>query len=319
VLPRDIARYRKFPSRDTAPEPERVNVSKAELAALPDGLYALVAKTGDLHILNSGRPRKAMLLFNRGNAAVMREEEATLPFKRENLVLWLDPFFPESDAEWLGSELEYWVGRGQRIFVANNAGHLGILRSLGHGAEGGLSVIAGPYLYAFNRWAAAFLLDEGARFIVPPLEISKQDYQRVAEVAPAGSWMPIVFSYPALFRIRADLAREYDFRTFRDRDGSAYELSASGDGSVVTPMKPFSILDRIPFLQKDGVGKFILDFSSIKLTKPLYKQVMRAAIEGRLLPETGRFNWKEGFWMPEETNGPDGLPRGGARDRGREG
>jgi U32 family peptidase len=317
VLPRDIARYRKFPSRDAAPEPERVAFPKAELAAakaaLPDGIYALVGRTGDLHILNSGRPKKAMLLFNRENAAVMRAEEKQLPFKRENLVLWLDPFFPESDAEWLASELEYWVGRDQRLFVANNLGHLGLLRGLGREGKP-LAVIAGPYLYSFNRWAASFLLDEGARHIVPPLEISKQDFQKVAELAPASSWMPIVFSYPALFRIRADLASVYDFSTFSDRDGSAYELTSLG-GSVVTPMKPFSIIDRIPFLQKDGIGKFILDFSSVKLTKPLYKKVMRAAIEGKLLPETGRFNWKEGFWMPEETNGPDG----GTRDRGREG
>ena len=309
ALPRDIARYRKFPSHDSAPEPERVNVSKADLAALPDGLYALVAKTGDLHILNAARPKKAMLLFNRKNAAVMRKEEGTLPFKRDNLVFWLDPFFPESDSEWLGAEIEYWIGRDQRIFVANNAGHLALLRGKG------LTVVAGPYLYAFNRWAASFLLEEGARFVVPPLEISKQDFQKVVEVAPAGSWMPVVFSYPALFRIRADLAATYDFKTFTDRDGGTYELSSSGDGSVVTPMKPFSIIDRIPFLQKEGYGKFILDFSSIKLTKPLYKQVMRAADEGRLLPDTGRFNWKEGFWMPEETNGPGG----GATDRGREG
>jgi putative protease len=313
VLPRDIARYRKFPSRDAAPEPEHAVPTKAEqrdaAKELPDGFYALVARTGDLHILNAARPKKAMLLFNRRNAEIMRKEEGSLPFKRDNLVLWLDPFFPESDAEWLSSEIEYWIGRGQRLFVANNLGHLGILRGKG------LTVIAGPYLYAFNRWAASFLLEEGARFVVPPLEISKQDFQKVAEVAPAGSWMPIIFSYPALFRIRADLAAAYDFRTFTDRDGSAYELSSSGEGSVVTPMKPFSIIDRVPFLQKDGVTRFIVDFSSVKLTKPLYKQVMKAADEGKLLPETGRFNWKEGFWQPEETNGPDG----GARDRGREG
>ncbi len=233
--------------------------------------------------------------------------------------LWLDPWFPESDGEWLASELEYWIGRGQRLFVANNLGQLGLLRGKSNIARDGITVVAGPYLYAFNRWAASFLLEEGARFVVPPLEISKQDFQKVSEAAPAASWMPIVFSYPALFRIRADLAAAYDFSTFSDRDGSSYELSSSGEGSVVTPMKPFSIVDRIPFLQKDGVTRFILDFSSVKLAKPLYKQVMRAAREGKLLPETGRFNWKEGFWNPEETNGPGYDAKGRERDRGREG
>jgi U32 family peptidase len=298
ALPRDLARYRRFPSHESAPEVEIARPSKAEQraadAALPDGLYALVGRAGDLHVLNSERPKKAMLLFNRANAEVMRREEKILPFRRESLVLWLDPFFPEADAEWLLPELEYWIGRGQGIFVANNPAHLALLRGKG------VTVIAGPYLYAFNQWAAAFLFDEGARFLVPPLEISKQDFQKVAEVLPSGAWMPIVFSYPALFRIRADLAARYDFTAFSDRDGSAYELGSLGEGSVVTPLKPFSLIDRVPFLQKEGIGKFILDFSSVKLTKPLYRQVMRAAQEGRILPETGRFNWRDGFWQAEE-------------------
>jgi U32 family peptidase len=322
VLPRDIARYRKFPSHDAAPEPSaKAKPGKAELAALPPGFYALVGRTGDLHILNAARPAKAMLLFNKANAEAMRKEEVSLPFKRESLALWLDPWFPEGDAEWLVPELEYWASRGQRVFVANNPGHLGILRGLAsslaasaaagaaayqgsrprsHRRDEPFTIVAGPYLYAFNRWAAAFLQDEGARFLVPPLEISKQNFQKVAEAAPPLSWMPIVFSYPALFRIRAELASAYDFTGFTDRDGSAYELSRLGEGSVVTPMKPFSIVDRVPFLQKEGLNKFILDFSSVKLTKPLYKQVMRAAEEGKILPETGRFNWKDGFWQAEE-------------------
>jgi Collagenase and related proteases len=325
ALPRDLARYHKFPSHESAPEPEIAKLSKPELkeldSALPAGIYALVGRTGDLHVLNAARPEKAMLLFNKDNAAVMRAEEATLPFKRDQLVLWLDPWYPESDAEWLIPELEYWIGRGQRLFVANNPAHLGILKGLAQARassvaasaaayegskpraakrEEPVTIVAGPYLYAFNRWAASFLFEEGARAIVPPLEISKQDFQKVTETSAPSSWMPIVFSYPALFRIRADLASRYDFKAFSDRDGSVYEISRLGEGSVVTPMQPFSLVDRIPYLQKDGFAKFILDFSSVKLTKPLYKQVMKAAKEGTVLPETGRFNWKEGFYQPEE-------------------
>ena len=163
-----------------------------------------------------------MLLLDRKNAAAMRAEEKTLPFKRDSLVLWLDPFLPEADADWLQAEIEYWIGRDQRIWVANNPAHLGMLRGRG------LTVIAGPYLYAFNSWAAAFLLGEGARFIVPPLEISKQDFQRVSEVVPPTSWMPVVFAYPALFRLRADLSNKYDFRFFSDRDKTLLRARIGG-------------------------------------------------------------------------------------------
>jgi len=334
VLPRDLGRYRSFPGFRSAPEPETAGLSAQELARelkaksriMPDGIYALVGRVADLHVLNAARPAKAMILFDRSSAAQMREEEATLPFKRDSLVIWLDPWFPEADAEWLAAELEYWVGRGQRLFVANNPGHLALLRALaakaaeGRGAapagrsgarrgatraDPGLTIIAGPWLYAFNRWAASFLLEEGARIIVPPLEISKQDFQKTSEDIPGAAWMPVAFSFPALFRMRADLAARYDFSEFSDRDGTRYALSPAGEGSVVTPATPFSIVDRIPFLRSEGIGKFILDFSRVKLTKQLYKQVAKAAEEGIVLQETGRFNWKDGFWRDEEETRPD--------------
>jgi putative protease len=305
VLPRDIDRYHKFPSRDSAPPAAVPRLEKADLDSLPDGFYALVGRVGDLHVILSARPTAAMILFDRKNAEGLRRHEKEVPFKRNELIFWLDPYFPEGDAAWLETELTYWIGRGQRIFVANNLAHLGMLRALGSGLsqgprERGLTVIGGPWLYTFNSYAAAFLVEEGARFIIPPLEISKQDFQRVGEDVPAKAVMPVVFSYPPLFRIRADLTRKYDFKNFQDRDGSTYQLNGKGSYSTVTPISPFSLVDRVPFLKKEGYTKFILDFSQIELPKPLYKQVFKAAQEGTVLPETGRFNWKMGFWHPEE-------------------
>jgi len=342
VLPRDLDRYHKFPSRDQAPDAEIPKLEKSSLEALPDGIYTLVGRVADLHVILSARPKAAMILFDRRTARQLRDHEKEIPFKRNELIFWLDPYFPEGDSDWLQGELEYWVGRGQRIFVANNLAHFGMLKSLSAGlakaaaakvsasraasekpvattdGKSGparpaqkprpragaladeLTIIAGPWLYSFNDYAAAFLVEEGARFIVPPVEIGKQDFMKVAESLPSRALMPVAFSFPPLFRIRADLTRKYDFRTFQDRDGSAYELHGRGDYSTVTPLKPFSIVDRVPFLKKEGIGKVILDFSQVDLQKPLYRQVFRACEEGSVLPETGRFNWKMGFWYPEE-------------------
>jgi U32 family peptidase len=122
--------------------------------------------------------------------------------------------------------------------------------------------------------------------------------------------MPVVFAYPQLFTIRGDLGKRYDFRYFKDRDGDDYELVSSPDTSVVVPAKPFSLVDRIPFLQKDGVTKFIVDFSFMDLKKQIYKRVMAAARDGVILPDTGRFNWKDGFWNPEETATPRNADAG---------
>ncbi len=300
VLPRDLERYHQFPSRDLAPRPSYPKLDKAELEVLPEGLYALVGRVADLHVLLAVRPEKAMIVLDRKNSEGLRRHEKELPFKRDNLVLWLDPYFPEGDAAWLADELDYWIAAGQRFFVANNPAQLGMLRGRLDGKGRPVFVIAGPWLYAFNRYAAAFLLEEGARCLVPPYEIGKQNFLKVAESVPAKAWMPIVFSYPPLFRIRADLSRKYEWKRFTDREGLGYELVTGRDYSCVIPETPFSIVDRIPFLKKEGIGKFILDFSQIELQKPLYKQVAKAALEGRVLPETGRFNWKDGFWQPPE-------------------
>lgn len=294
VLPSALSKYHKFPSWDTAPRPEFPAIPKERLAALPDGLYSMVSRVQDLHTILSDRPEKAILRLSRKNAELLRRHEKETPFKRDTLVLWLEPYFPQADAEWLAEELDYWIGKGQRIFIANNLGHLAMLK----GRD--VSVVAGPWLYAFNAWAAAFLLGSGADFIVPPLEISKQAFSKLTETVPAKSLFPTVFAYPQLFTIRADMGELFDLRFLRDRDGDEYELVASPDGSVVIPIKPFSLVDRIPYLKKDGATKFILDFSFIDLKKQVYKRVLSAARDGVVLPESGRFNWKDGFWNPEE-------------------
>jgi putative protease len=307
VLPSSLSKYHAFPSYDSAPRAEFPAIPKNRLAVLPDGLYTMVSRVQDLHTILTDRPEKAILRLSRKNAELLRRHEKETPFKRDTLVLSLEPYFPQGDAVWLAEELDYWIGKGQRIFIANNLGHLALLK----GRD--VSVVAGPWLYAFNSWAAAFLLGNGADFIVPPLEISKQAFGRMTEVVPAKSLFPVVFAYPQLFTIRSDMGELFDLRFLRDRDGDEYELVSSPDGSVVIPIKPFSLVDRIPFLRKDGAGKFILDFSFIDLKKQVYKRVVQAARDGIVLPDTGRFNWKDGFWNPEEEVAQTRASDSGAR------
>ncbi len=309
VLPSSLAKYHGFPSYDKAPRPEFPAIPKNRLAALPDGLYAMVSRVQDLHTILADRPEKAVLRLSRKNAELMRRHEKETPFKRDSLVLWLEPYFPQGDAAWLTEELDYWTAKGQRVFVANNLGHLALLK--GRDA----TIIAGPWMYAFNSWAAAYLLSSGADFIVPPLEISKQAFGKIAETVPGKSLFPTVFAYPQLFTIRADLGERFDLRFFRDREGDDYELVSSPDGSVVIPIKPFSLVDRIPFIKKDGATKFLLDFSFIDLKKQVYKRVMAAARDGVVLAESGRFNWKDGFWNPEEEKSPTRAADSGERPK----
>jgi putative protease len=310
ILPKNLDRFRKFPSTHRAPQPAlpRVDLKKLD-AALPPGTYVLVGKVADLHAALTFRPKRAMILFDKLNAEVMRREEAVLPFKREKLILWLDPYCTESDLAWLQPELEYWIEKGVSVIVANNQAHFSLLR----GKD--VCTIAGPWLYVFNQWALAFYLEQGAQAIVPPYEISRQDLYRLAEYLPAQFFMPVLFAYPNLFRIRADLSRTYRQTHFADRDGNSFELVGRRDYSVVIPERPFSLIDLVPNLKKQGFSRFILDLSNAEPSRGLYRDIARAAEQFKSLSNTTRFNWKDGFWSEEKMHGADEAskaPAGGS-------
>lgn len=294
ILPNSLDRFRSFPSRDSAPRPQLNTVTKKETASLPSGYYALVGKVADLHAVLAAAPQKAMIVFDKLNAEGLRKNEDSIPYKRDRLVLWLDPYYPEADAAWLEPELDYWIGRGVKTLVINNLAHFSLLR----GRD--LELIAGPWLYAFNLWAAAFLFDQGIKYLIPPQEISKQNLMRLAEELPPKAIMPITFSYPHLFKIRGDLSVKYGPTSFVDRDGSSYKLSGRRDYTVLSPDKPFSIIDRVPFLKKEGFDKFILDLSCANPARGMFRDIAKAAADAVPLDDISRFNWKDGFYNDEE-------------------
>jgi len=294
ILPKNLDRFHKFPSTHRAPRPLLPHLDGKTLdAAFEPGTYVLAGKVADLHAVLTFHPKKAMILFNKLNAETMRREEGSLPFKRDRLILWLDPYFAESDATWLQTELEYWIDKGVCLVVVNNQAHFTLLRGKN------VMLIAGPWLYTFNPWAIWYYLEQGAKAIIPPYEISRQTLYRLTEHLPAQFFVPIVFAYPDLFRIRADLSRVYGQSHFSDREGNSFTLVGRRDYSTVIPDKPFSLIDLVPNLRKQGFSRFVLDLSNAEPARGLYRDIARAADQCKPLGNTSRFNWKDGFWNEE--------------------
>jgi putative protease len=214
------------------------------------------------------------------------------------LILALDPYFPEaSDGDMTGN-IAALMEAGYRKFIVNNPGHLSFFKNTVEGVQ----LIAGPYLYAFNRWALSLLEELTLDHVVSPLENNRQNLDRtVPPERRDGIFVP-VFAYPALFRIRSSLSDLYDFGGFSDSQDERFRLLSGREGSVVIPESPFSITDKIPFLRTAGFRRFILDFSGPRLKKQDYREVMDAAINGGLVAGASRFNWKDGFFQYKETN-----------------
>jgi putative protease len=309
VIPRDLGGFRRSPGRDRAPPrelppPRRKGRSGGgEAGFFPEGFYVAVSRVEDLYILQSARPTRALLALTRKNAARLLEKEP-LPFNSGEMILVLDPYFPQGEEGSLREAIEALAGKGYRQFMVNNPGHFSLFRE-GPWRDpasqaGAPSLIAGPYLYVFNRWAASFVSSLGAASFVSPLENNRQNLEKTVDPGCRPLCFVTVFAWPALFRIRADLGGIYSFRDFADSRGEGFRLSVGKEGSAVYPQRPFSIVDKIPFLREAGFGRFILDLSDQPFKKTGYRDLMKSVKNASPLPDISRFNWKNGFYQAEE-------------------
>jgi putative protease len=314
VVPRAPEGFNRSPGWEQAPAFPLPPVKKRDPRLFPEGLYVAVSRPEDLFIVQSIRPVRVMLRYNPlTTAGLPGESKQFLPFSPGEIIILLDPYFPQATDGILGEAITRLRKLGYSQFVINNPGQLSYFREAFSGTgHGELSLIAGPYLYAFNRWAVAFISSLGMDSFISPPENNRQNLERTVEPERRVLTFITVFSYPVLFRIRADIRGIYHFEEFQDRRGERFRLIGASGGdagrpgdagagnSLVIPEQPFSIVDKIPFLREAGFGRFILDFSGPPLKKKDYKDVMTALQAGTPLPHTGRFNWKDGFFQEAE-------------------
>jgi putative protease len=299
--------------------------SKQDLAkALPAGIYVAVSNIGDLFVLQSDRPVRVIFTLNDETAAyLLGAGKPPPPFTRRELILALDPWFPQAAAARLKEQIGALRELGYSAYIVNNPGHFALFRDShpeekppeqaraeprSHGkprSPAETLLIAGPWLYTFNRWSAAFVAALGANALITPLENNRQNLERTIDPPRRAFTFVTLFARPALFRIRADLSG-YGFGAFSDGRGEDFRLESDAGGSRVIPERPFSIVDKRPFLEQAGFRRFIIDLSGLAgtaLKKKDYRSMMDAVKAACPLSGISRFNWKDGFFSPEQGTG----------------
>ena len=304
VISGDVSAFKRAPGFEKAPVPSIQTAKTISRKAFPEGLYVSVSSANDLFIVQALKPEKIMLKFTRKNAEqLLKENKKPLPFKASDIIIVLDPFFPQGDAEYLQEACARLADSGYMQFIVNNMGHFSLFR----GFRQDVDLIAGPWLYTFNSWAFSFISSLGAEGFIPPLENNRQNLERTMDafnsrVIRSTVFIP-VFAWPVLFRIRSSLKSTYNFKTFSDNSGENFSLISTDNindsSSLVIPQKPFSITDKIPFLKEAGFKRFIIDLSGLPLKKTDYKNLMRSVKNNLPLPFMDRFNWKNGFFSGE--------------------
>ena len=294
VLPNDIGRYRKQPKDELLPILDITPVAKKELDYFPDGLYVQVSSVADLFAAQGFNPVRVILEYNSETSYDLLNHKTVLPFSKKQIFISLDPFCPQALEAQLKQELDALLADGYVNFVVNNLAHIQLLK--GTAAK----LVAGPYLYTFNRWAVSWLENQNIGAFIMPYENSRRNLEAEWEENVRSRVLVPVYAYPALFRMRFRLPSDYDFTYFEDKEQKVFKVNSTADGSFVMPEEPFCIADKVSFIKASGFKKILIDFSKTKVTRSQIKAITTSMQKGQPLTGISRFNWKDGFYSPQQ-------------------
>jgi putative protease len=307
VLPSDLASFRKQPGPEHLPVLDLTPVKKDELSWFPNGLYIQVSTTDDLFVVQAEHPVRAILELNSETEYDLLKkntpQKPVIPFSKKMMIISLDPYLPEAKLPALQETLKTLVQQGFTTYIVNNLAHINILKALTNEVppHETLHMIAGPYLYTFNKWAVSFLENQNIMVVEPPFENSERNLEQTFVTGSEKSRVLLcMFAFPALFRMRFKLPAEYDFTYFKDKEGMEFKMNSTEDGSFVMPEYPFSLVDKIQTLQNSGYTHLLIDYSKTKVRKVDMRNLMDGMQKHDFIDGASRFNWKDGFYDPDK-------------------
>lgn len=294
VLPGDLSKFRKQPADEKLPFLDVTPVEGRELSYFPEGIYVQVSTIDDVFLAQALHPVRLIIEFTCDTKYDLLTGKTVLPISKKAIYISLDPYCPASKEEELRADLENLIEKGYTSFVVNNIAQIQMLKGKN------VHIIAGPYLYTFNRWAVSFFENQDIGAFVMPYEDSRKNLESTFDLNVRARVLVPVFAYPALFRIRFKLPEDYGFTYFSDKEDGMFKVVSSDDGSFVMPELPFSLLDKTEFLSQAGFKRILVDFSKTKLSKGQIKNVSSSLFKKQPFPEVNRFNWKDGFYNPQQ-------------------
>lgn len=294
VVTADLSKYRKQPKDELLPILDLTPVAQKELQYFPDGVYVQVSSIADVFIVQGLNPVRVILEYNSETSYDLLNHKTVLPFSKKQLYISLDPFCSALQEDKLKEELSTLIDDGYTNFVVNNLAHIQMLK------KKNVNMIAGPYLYTFNRWAVSWLENQNIGAFIMPYENSRRNLESTYDESVRSRVLVPVFAYPALFRMRFKLPSDYDFTYFEDKEETVFKVNSTPDGSFVMPEQPFSILDKVNFITSSGFKKVLIDFSKTKVTRSQIKAITTSMAKSQPLPDVSRFNWKDGFYNPQQ-------------------
>ena len=303
------------PATAASSTPVKKSLAKKPADIFPEGLYVQVSSIADLHTILADKPVRVIINLNEDTYPALsgqqsKQQVKPLPFPKREIFISLDPFVPQEQEPILTEQLEQLTAQGYTQFIVNNPAHISMLRNKKN------FLVAGPYLYTFNCWAVSWLQDNGICAYIPPAESSQANIETVFAPELRPQVLLPLFSYSVLFRMRFTLPKSYNFLYFSDKQGETFRAFSTPSASFVLSDKPFSVVDRYHALQHHQFSRFLLDFSHTTVERRAYRFILQSLRSGTPLPDSVRFNWKEGFYDPQRVDELKQLGQKPAAERG---
>ncbi|MBU2572842.1 MAG: U32 family peptidase [Elusimicrobia bacterium] len=230
-------------------------------------------------------PRKEKLWFKVNDAAwlnLLDSENIIFAVNQSNLwhipgnvTVELPPFIAER-------ETNNYKNIDAKGYVLNNIAHFNIVPE---NAER----IAGPFLYAWNAYAARSLKDLGVSKFFVSWEDDTLNIRRLK--------FPLIvnlFGKPVVTRSRM-LTKEHDYGTVvSDEKDIELDQVMEGNLNVLVSKTPVMLFNAKEKLQNIGVNEFCLDLSYIKPAKKFLEELMAAYANNKNFEGSSRFNFKRG-------------------------
>ena len=130
---------------------------------------------------------------------------------------------------------------------------------------------------------------------IPTYEVGKPEelpmfFERRNYQGASGKVYPLPFS-SAISDQKSD--KEYDAYILENKYIRATLLPEIGG-------KVHSILDKTNFIMQSGFKRVLVDFSKTKVNRSQIKAVSTSMVKAQPLPDVSRFNWKDGFYDPQQ-------------------
>ena len=205
----------------------------------------------------------------------------------------LPPFIGQRELPLFQQCINKMAGEGINKWVLNNVSQFGLFEGMD------CELSAGPFLYTWNAYAAAFLSDLGVKYFTASWE---DDFLNIRKMSGPGlgryivvylyGFAPVVRSRMITKEMLTEDAVKDCSSAHDESDGTTFTPVFESGLALLVPEKPVSIFTARRKFKEIGISNFGIDLCFIKPGRQRWDAVINSYNTSENAPGTVKFNFK---------------------------